>query len=176
MSDDPLSTFARDRDPSPELQRRVERTLRHRGLLATTRGPWHALGLAASLLLAAGLGFGAGRIRPAPEHGDPGQEFLLLLREDATYHDDRPVGDIVREYSAWADSLRRNDLLLLAEKLGDVHVDVVAPNVAFVPAPQESPTTGFFLVRAPNLEAARAIAAASPHVKYGGRVVIRSVE
>jgi hypothetical protein len=175
MSDNPLDTFGRNANPSPALQRRVERTLRQRGYLSGAPLMWRSIGLAASLLVAAGLGFGAGRIRPEPLAHE-GREYLLLLREDSTYRDDRPVNDIVREYGRWADSLRRNNLLVTAAKLGDEELSVVAPDVSLVPESLESPTSGFFVVRAPSLDAARAIAAASPHVKYGGRIVVRSVE
>jgi hypothetical protein len=175
MSDNPLEDFTRGSEPSPALRRRVEHTLGARGLIAESPTSWKRVALAASIVIAAGLGFAAGRVqRTAPAHDGP--QFLLLLREDSTYRDDRPVGDIVREYGRWADSLRRNEQLVLAEKLGDERADVVDPQTDFRPDQGESPTTGFFLVRAPDLEAARAIAAASPHVKYGGRVVIRSVQ
>lgn len=175
MSDNPLDTFARDANPSPELQRRVERTLRQRGYLSSTPPIWRSIGLAASLLVAAGLGFGAGRFRPEAVLHE-GREYLFLLREDSTYRDDRPVNDIIREYGRWADSLRRNNLLVTAAKLGDEEMSVVAPQVAFTPDPRESPTSGFFIVRAPDLASARAMAAASPHVRYGGRIVVRPVE
>ena len=175
MSDNPLDSFARDAKPSPALQRRVEDTLRQRGHLSGARSSWRTFGLAASLLVAAGLGFGAGRLTPSSPSHD-GRQYLLLLREDSSYRDDRPIADIVREYGRWADSLRTQDLLIAAEKLGDEEVSVMSPTASVVPQLQESPTTGFFLVRAVNLEAARAIAAGSPHVKYGGRIVVRSIE
>lgn len=174
MSDNPLEDFARDAEPSPPLRRRVERTLAARGLVVPAPAPWRRLGLAASLLMAAGAGFAAGRVE-TPTAAHDGPHFLLLLREDSAYRDDRPVGDIVREYGRWADSLRRNDQLMLAEKLGDGRVDVVGPQIA-LQSGNESPTTGFFLVRAPDIEAARALAASSPHVKYGGRVVVRDIQ
>lgn len=173
MSDNPLQDFARDDEPSPALRRRVERTLIDRGHLTPARTPWRALGIAASLLVAAGVGFAAGRIQPSP---DSSPQFLLLLREDSTYRDDRPIREIVREYGRWADSLRQNDQLVLAEKLSNESADVVGQPVAFITDPRESPTTGLFLVRASNLDAAKAIAASSPHVKYGGRVVIRPIQ
>jgi hypothetical protein len=174
MSDNPLETFAGDVKPSPTLKRRVEQTLRQRGHLPAAFTSWRPIGLAASLLAAAGLGFGAGRIS-LPGASPGSREYLLLLREDSTYHDDREVAEIVGEYARWADSLRRNDLLVLAEKLGDEEESVVASSVPVFEA-EESATTGFFLVRAPDLETARSIAASSPHLKYGGRIVIRSIQ
>jgi hypothetical protein len=174
MSDNPLESLARDAKPSPALRRRVEDTLRRRGHLSGAPASWRVMGLAASLLVAAGLGFGAGRLTSSTRPPE-GRQYLLLLREDSTYRDDRPIGDIVGEYGRWADSLRRQDLLISAEKLGDEKATVVLPAAA-LPGAAESPTTGFFVVRASNLDAARAIAAASPHVKYGGRIVVRSIE
>ena len=173
MSDNPLETFAREATPSPALQRRVEASLRRRGLLA--KGPpWRLAGFAASLVLALGAGYIAGRAGAAPpSHG--GRQYLLLLREDSSYRDDRPVDEIVREYAQWANSLRRNDLLVMAEKLGDEEASVGGAASSLTSA-AESPTTGFFLVRAPDLAAAQAIAASSPHIRYGGRIVVRSVE
>jgi hypothetical protein len=174
MSDNPLEEFARDAEPQVALRQRVERSLRERQFLAPAGRQWRAVILAASLVLAAGVGFAAGRAKPSPTaHGGP--EFLLLLREDSTYRDDRPTGDIVREYGRWADSLRGNDQLVLASRLGDDRADVVRPGVEFTGDPREGPTTGFFLVRAPDLASAQSIAASSPHVKYGGRIVVRSI-
>jgi hypothetical protein len=173
VSDNPLVDFAREAEPSPALRRRLERSLAARGVITPTSA-WRRVGLAAAILVAAGLGFVAGRLEPASlAHG--GSQFLLLLREDSSYRDDRPVADIVREYGRWADSLRRNNQLVLAEKLGDERADVVGSQTLVQPG-DESPTTGFFLVRAPDLTTARAIAATSPHVKYGGRVVVRPIQ
>jgi hypothetical protein len=119
--------------------------------------------------------FLAGRLQWQPgAAADPRPAFLLLLYEDAGYRDDRPVREIVAEYGAWADSLRRVGVLVLAEKLTNTHVTLPETKVAGA-APHQVPT-GFFVVRAVSVDQAVSLASSSPHLRYGGRILVTAVD
>jgi hypothetical protein len=161
-----------DRTPPRELQDRVARTLHRDGLVEpravrlrrTTSRAALGLGLVA-------LAFFAGRFqRPAPVDGRP--EFLLLLYEDSTYQDNRPIREIVAEYAGWADSLRQERALVLGEKLGVEHLELPER----VGQPAEGLPTGMFIVHANDIGSARSIASTSPHIRQGGRIVVHAID
>ncbi len=163
MPDDQLPKVFGDAKPPDVLKSRVIATLTSAESLAPAehRVPrsvrWAAV-LAAALI----AGFLLGRVERASASDVP--RYLLLLYEDGTYRDDRPMSQIVAEYARWADSLRRVDVLELGEKLADhPRRDPVSP-------------TGFFIIRASDPNAAREIAHSSPHVKHGGGVVVHPIE
>jgi hypothetical protein len=161
--------------PPPELRARVVATLRRSGYIGSEAAPWLRRVIAAGAIAAALLvGFVAGRTRidAAPS----GNNFLLLLYEDAGYRDDRPSAEIVAEYAGWADSLGRAGALVLGEKLGDARIDVVGAGASGPPAASGGPgPTGLFIVRTANTDSAAAIARSAPHIRQGGRIVVRPI-
>ena len=161
-----------DREPPRSLHDRVERTLLASGLLESrsTRLQRYAM-RAAVLMIVAGAAFILGRARPGVTNQDSLPHFLMLLYEDSTYHDDRPVREIVAEYARWADSLRQDQALVLGEKLSDARADLPA-----APASPISSPTGMFILRAGNLQHATTLAATSPHLRSGGRVVLHQID
>ena len=161
-----------DREPPPALRQRITRTLRRDGLVeprSVRVGRLLVQGAIAAVLLAAA--FSAGQ-RQRSTVVDAGPQFLLLLYEDSTYRDDRPVREIVAEYAGWADSLRQQRALVLGEKLGLGHAEL--PERADQPA--VALPTGLFIVRANDLAAARTIAGTSPHIRQGGRIVVHAID
>lgn len=111
--------------------------------------------------------------------------FLLLLYEGPEY---RALGstpaELVREYAAWAGRLEDARSLVLADKLSD-DARVVEPSGRLGgPLSVGSPLvsgdlgviTGLFVVRAPSYEEAERLAAESPHVAHGGRIIIRRID
>lgn len=167
MPDDQLPNVFGDAKPQEVLKSRVIATLTSAGALApaemraTSSARWAAL-LAAALI----AGFLVGRVERASASDVP--RYLLLLYEDSTYRDDRPVAEIIAEYARWADSLRKADVLEVGEKLADVAVGS--------PRRDQASPTGFFVIRAGDANTARAIAASSPHVRYGGAIVAHPIE
>jgi hypothetical protein len=163
------------RQPPPELEMRVVKSLRGAGYLepAAIRFRRRASGpvaLAAALV----LGFFAGRLQAVPfTRAESQPTFLLLLYEDASYRDDRPTREIVAEYAAWADSLRREGKLVLGEKLTEAHINV--PPAKDVGAVHQVPT-GMFVIRARGIDAATTVAETAPHVRYGGRILVTAIE
>jgi len=141
--------------------------------------------LLAALLLGATMGYAMGRPRRDPV-SPAGQaalrpaapEFLLLL-QDAPGRTVPPAqaAAIVREYGAWAAALRSEGRLASAEKLaGDAGLRI---EQGVPPGPGDSASAavgGFFVVRARDYSEATDIARASPHLKYGGSILIRRIE
>ncbi|HSA57309.1 MAG TPA: hypothetical protein VLE53_16475 [Gemmatimonadaceae bacterium] len=169
-----MNELHRDASPPPELRDRVEASLRARGVLAPMRAPWwRPLRAAAVLLAAVALGFFSGRASRASAGTLP--RYLLLLYEDSTYRDDRPVREIVGEYARWADSLRQHGALELGEKLVEGGV-MLRGGGATESASGAALPTGLFVIRAIGDAAARAIAATSPHLRYGGHIELRAIE
>jgi hypothetical protein len=106
----------------------------------------------------------------------PGQEFLLLLEEPSGYQ--TPVGaDQIRarvnEYAGWARALASEERLVSAGELEPGGIAIGPATSRRVNGPMTP--TGYFLVRAQSLEEAERLARASPHLKYGGEVMIRPV-
>jgi len=172
MTDTPLKDFADSAEPPAHLRGRVEDTLRARGLRGPRRPSWYqpaAAAAAAALVLAAALGFLAGRMTPAGAAEEP--RYLLLLVGDA--QTDKPEAELVAEYTRWADSLRRERRLVLAERLADDQLVLPAGSAG---SEADARISGFFLVQAPSLDSARALAEAGPHLRYGGQVVVRPID
>ncbi len=177
-SDDPLKAMTGPADPPAPLRHEVKRSLRERGLLATpapTRRSmlWRSLGWAA----AAALFFAAGALVGQRGAGAPppagGQLYALFLYEDSTFQVGVPEASLVAEYSAWADSLRRRGALVAGEKLRAVAgITLVGDTRAASP----DGLGGFFIVRAAGEAEALALAASCPHLRYGGRIVLREIQ
>ena len=160
--------------PPPSLKARTVATLISSGALAPGDRRLSRLTRSAGLLAAALIaGFLIGRVDRAGASEAP--RYLLLLYEDSAYHDDRPIGEIVAEYARWADSLRQNGLLEAGEKLADAPVQLTSGGGGS-PALRGASPTGFFIIRAADVNAARAIAASAPHIRQGGRIGIHLIE
>ena len=136
------------------------------------RSRWQvALALAAALMLA----FMGGRATREGGGEAEGAQYLLLLYEGAGYRDDRPMQETVAEYARWADSLRGRRLLTRAHKLDEPQVALRGTQPARAEVPAESEPTGLFIVRAESPDDATAIARTSPHLRYGGRILVRKL-
>lgn len=172
--------------PPPTLRTRVLRTLRARGRLrpATRWGPRTARIAAAVLLFALG-GVVGRRTAPAPP-GTPAtaalgaDRYMLLLYAGDQFQWDVPEARLVEEYRAWATSLRAARFVR-GERLGELEVELT-PRDATGPAPLAARVvrsrvgvSGYFLVEAESWEQAVALARTCPHLRYGGRIVLRAV-
>ena len=110
---------------------------------------------------------------------------MLLLYEDAAYRaaaTSEDQADRVAEYVAWAGELRERGVEVEGEELApagesawlDGRWDgVVAAEGA--PGGTLGALAGYFVVAAPDLDAALAIARTTPHLAHGGTVVVRRV-
>lgn len=179
---DPARSLAGGVEPPPALKQRVLHTLRARGMVAPPSRPSRTFtrilvyAAAALILFTSGAIVGGRRLASA---ADPRPRFALFLYEDDAFRPTVSHRALVAEYSAWADSLRRQDALVLGEELDP---DAAAVLVGFGSGVTVSPgdvetaagrLAGLFIVRASTGEEAVALARQCPHLKYGGRVLLR---
>lgn len=161
--------------PPPRIRREVIRSLRRQGLVRPPVVNRIARGVAISGVAAALVFIGA-RLDSWTEAGADGSpRFLLLLYEGESFQSDESH---VREYAAWAGSLHERGALVVAEKLGD-KVEALGDVETLGDVESEAPSmlpTGFFLIRAESLRRAVEIARGSPHLRYGGWVVVKPIE
>ncbi|HEX2443733.1 MAG TPA: YciI family protein [Vicinamibacterales bacterium] len=162
--------------PPPDLQERTVAAVFGR------RTKFGALNLTAFVAVLAALtivpvviAFGLGRAmtQRAP---DLSGAYLLLIESTPGESPLAPdaVAARVREYAEWAHQLREKNLLVSAEKLDDG--EVVLPTGSTAPlAAGDERIGGFFIVRAADVGAALSIARESPHIRHGGRIVVRRI-
>lgn len=185
--------------PPPDLEERVVAELVGRGLVAgggapgagaparARRGRRSRLawaGLAAAACLAAfwiGLRLGGDGASPAVA----GERYLLLLYEGPGFRapstpEERAA--VVAAYARWAAGLRERGIEVRGEELapGDEAErlaaragEVVA--TAGAPAGAAGTLAGFYVLAAPDRDAAVAIARTTPHLARGGTVVVRRI-
>ncbi|MGE0354597.1 MAG: YciI family protein [Gemmatimonadales bacterium] len=168
--------------PPAGLESRVMRTLESRNLIRRRRPRLLMIvgSLAAGILLFLG-GVLAGRGMASPAQAGHGPRFMLLLYEDAGFHrDGEPPESFVAEYSGWGHRL--------AESGREVSGEELAPSARLL-APADSGSTvaardvgstagqlaGFFIISARDYADAVSVARTHPHLRHGGRVVVREV-
>ena len=173
-------------DPPPRLGRRIERSLRARGSLAPRTPAWFRLAgaaAAAALLVAGGywLGMTAAGPRAAAEPGPAETRYVLLLYENEDF---RPAADedaLVAEYRGWAVGLAREGSLVAGEKLDETGVLLETPAGEGTALPGGDHGSalgrlgGYFVIAAADRAEALAIAGTNPHLRHGGRIVVRPI-
>jgi YCII-related domain len=166
-----LRALPREVAPDASLEQRTIAALRTRSLLRSPRPSWRLR--PAGWLVAAGIvamafvsGFAAGRAGTEPAR--PEASFALMLYGEIG-GDSATQMERAMEYGAWARASREGARVVGGEALGDRVGDVGVSGTA-------DDLVGFFLVQARDREAAARLAADCPHVKYGGRVVVRQIQ
>ena len=142
--------------------------LRQRGLVYPRRRRamimWAAAAAAAIVAMVSWLVLA----RTAPPVDGP--RFVLLL-----YAGSDPVSgtaDVRRqEYGAWARDLASQGVQVSGEELSEESAALGATEAEGAAALPR----GFFVIRADDLAAAQRIASTCPHLRYGGRIVIKRV-
>jgi hypothetical protein len=170
-----------DAMPPRDLEDATVAALRHRGLvtrrlLARRRvvsafnrkavAATALLTIAAALVLAAGWSVmhKAGPVRPSSS-----PRFVLLLYAGAGPIAGAP--DTRRqEYSQWARDMSSRGIAISGEELSEEARQVGSS----APAAGDLPR-GFFVVSAADLETAEQIAATCPHLRYGGRIIVKRI-
>ena len=157
--------------PPRGLEESTVTALRARGLVKPpTRRMTAAAGLAAiAAALVAAIGWSVTHRSAAPPAGP---RFVLLL-----YAGTDPIAgtpDTRRlEYAQWARDLSAGGTAIAGEELSEEARDV--PSAPGAPPAGPLPR-GFFIVSAPDLDAAARIASTCPHLRYGGRIVIKRAQ
>jgi hypothetical protein len=177
MTDDTLSpderaaldSLAREIPPPPGLEDRVVTDLAGRGAFTRRQPRPFARHIAAAVLLFA-AGFASARLPwRAAESSLP--QFLLLLYGGETTSA-AELAARVAEYAAWGRVEADAGRLVAAEKLEDARLLLGPASVVGTGAHP----SGFFLIRADSLDAAREAAATNPHLRHGGAIVVRPID
>jgi hypothetical protein len=173
---DALSRLHPEVEPPPAVEDRLVGALRARGDI-TARSRFPRWVVVAGIAAAAALAILLLRRPAATESAEP--QFLLLIAEDSRYMppvDSTDARSRVAEYTEWAGRLAGAGKLVSAGELAYSGVDVRAEgNSPSVIDPRSGAVSGYFLVRAESQAQAEQLAADSPHLKYGGTVVVRAV-
>ena len=172
-----LSDARRDETPPTAIEAQTLAALSAAGLVRRPRRPARGLLLAAAIAasLLAGVWIGVEYRQPSPRQS----QFLLLLYEDAAF-DARHRDEFPRleaEYTAWYRSLARAGRARDGEKLAWGGAEL-RPGQAPQPLPDvENPDTahGYFIILADDEPSAIRVAETCPHLKYGGRIVLRPI-
>jgi len=160
-----------DLDPPRALEERTIEALRGRGLVRGSRRPFYtAAGIAAAavIVIAAASSMLMHRAPASPVAAAP--RFMLLL-----YAGTDPVtgtsDDRRQEYADWARDLGSRGVSITGEELTD--------DIRVLGGGGESgaalPPRGFFIVSAPDLSSAEQLASTCPHLRHGGRILIKRI-
>lgn len=130
------------------------------------------------MVVAFAVGYLAKSVTGSRSPAGSGNRYVLLLYADSSFQRGVSPADRVAEYTEWARSLRASNRLELGERLRD-SARVVSNRGESLLGPQEgSPfgeIAGLFIVTASGMADAVALATTRPHVRYGGRVVVRPI-
>lgn len=200
-----LRSLAGAPDPSPELEDRVVAELKRRGAIRANGG-WimkisktAAAAVIVAGAFAGGFAMGSrGETATVPTEvattttptSDANQYMLLMyMRVDpAQAAADAPAEDpmneeayraIIDEYRQWALDREKEGRLVSAEKLADdTRVMTGRGDQMTIASTIDSDRAlgGYFLITAPSLDDAIALAKTHPHLKYGGEVEVRPIE
>ena len=161
------------------LRRSLVSELRHRDLL---RPRWYQSGLsmvatgAAAAILLAVLGVVAGmwlQSRGSTAVAGNGQPAFMLLLRSTDKSLTGNESERVLEYGRWAGELLRNGQFVDAGRLAETSrllgmEDRAATNI--------TPVSGYFIIRAADLDHAVDIARNCPHIAYGGELEVRPID
>jgi hypothetical protein len=154
--------------PPDALESRVVRAVRTRRQVSV------AIAASAALFF---LGVAAGRFvfatspPPTIEGG-----YVLLLYEDREAQP-REEAARVEEYRAWARQIAGRGIAISGERLelDGVELERRDASVARRVSSPGNRLAGYFIVGAPNRQEAERIASTCPHLRHGGRVVVKAI-
>ena len=176
--------------PPPFLEERIVEALKESNLIRSPNRGWRlsypqiGIAFAASLALFA-LGIIVGTRWASGSSPVPGMpEFMLVLRasaQESQASSSDEVRERVKEYTAWAEDIRKTGLLIGGEKLKQearlIRTAEGRTSVSEQPSDStENAIAGYFLIQATDYQHAVAIAANCPHLKYGGTVEVRQID
>lgn len=164
-----------------DLEERIVASLRDRGALRPSPRAWPRGWYLGGLIAASLVAFFIGRTSMPAGGSDPTAEprWMLLLYEDEAFQGPAPgrEADYVEEYSAWAAGLGQQGALVDGAELVAggrlLDPDGTMGLSGDLPLAGAGRLTGYFVIQAPTLDAAAAIARTSPHLAHRGRIAIR---
>jgi hypothetical protein len=174
-----LGALGAETEPPPGVEERVVAELARRGGFIPRSRPsrsfFRALLAAAAALLvfAAGLAFGRREAALRSPAADEPRFALFLLDEPAGGAAEEPAR--VSEYKRWARSLP-GGVFVAGEKLGsEARLLTPASSEPARGSDAEDAIRGYFVIRAPDLARALEVARTCPHLKRGGRILVRPI-
>lgn len=185
MNDDELvkilAESRQDETPPSEIEVRTVAGLRAAGFIRRElQAPLRAglltvAAIAAALLIGVWIGtrHGTGLRSSQPK-------FLLMLYQGANYQpfDSGGVQKRRAVYNAWFRSLAQTGHALDGEALtwGGAELQPNRPPAPIGTTPVPDQPDGFFIITATDENAALAIAETCPHLRFGGRIIMRPIE
>ncbi|MEO8432469.1 MAG: YciI family protein [Acidobacteriota bacterium] len=171
-----LDGLPREMVPPSEVEGRIVAALAARGAFGGSRkvlpGPWLWLlaAAAAAALFAAGLSVGRGEAKTPARIAGP--RFILFLFDEG----ERGGGNRVAEYKAWATRIRAGRYVT-GQKLkpGGRWLTASAGSAESDKSESES-LGGYFVIEAADLAGALEVARTCPHLRHGGRILVRAVD
>jgi hypothetical protein len=156
--------------PPQHIERALVDALRHQGLIGAPRRLWLLPTVAAAAVIV-GIAAGMWGSRGLGDRPSSAARYVLLL-----YAGDQGEAspDRREEYARWARTVSAQGTAVSGNELaGDAEEITIAPP----PQPYSNPTPllGYFVIGARDLAEARRIAATCPHLRHGGRIVLRRV-
>jgi hypothetical protein len=173
LPSDDLDRLRESPRPPAALEGRVIGALRAEGLLRQTRPTMRAAVAAAAALFVVGVLAGHYYWPAAPSSGPASvqRRYLFLLAGDVT---PAPAGESrAAEYGQWARNVAAAGVTVTGDELLDGATLVSAGRTR--PFEELAGVGGYFIVSAGSDDEAAALARSSPHVKYGGSVVVRRI-
>jgi hypothetical protein len=169
--------------PPPALEERVVASLARRGFLSTADNREHrrhrwkvGAALAAGIVLFA-IGALSERIRSAGQaKADLRPRYALLLYGGSAAGSASEQSLVVDEYRRWARGIAQRGHYVAGEKLADWARELTGAGVAATTPNDSAGLAGFFIVSAATPAEAESIARSCPHLRLGGRVVVRRIE
>lgn len=117
---------------------------------------------------------------PTMETPSHGSDFVILMYEDNNSWAAMPKErqeELMGKYMAWVTDLRTRGIFKSGAPCGSKQVLLAGDASGAVTATDHAPTkdvlTGFFVIRAPSLDEAVAIAKTCPSLTHGERVIVR---
>jgi hypothetical protein len=171
-----LRELRRDVAPSEALERRVLEALKARAALPGASGP-ATLGTARFVAFAAAVFFGLGlwvgsRISTRTAPAAKAQTRYVLLLEGPGDPPPEEEARRVEEYKHWARSVAQSGHEITGERLGR-EISRLGPETS---SGGEESVRGFFVVAAGSDREALEIARGCPHLRHGGRIVVRAID
>lgn len=157
--------------PPEELEERVVRSLRRRGLIVgpPSIGSRLIYAIAAVAVFAAGVLAGRAMDQDRTSRAPELPRFALLLYSDTSAA--AAVDIPAAEFVAWVRQLRREGQHISGEELSQEAREVGASSGGG----ERDRLVGFFILEAADLDTAARLAGSSPHARHGGRVVVRPI-
>lgn len=102
-----------------------------------------------------------------------GYNYVMLLTEDTHFKPGKPESQLVTEYTNWMNGVIAKGYKITGMPL-EMQKTIISNNTE-TPVSEENSITGFFLIQATSKETLEALVKTSPHVQYGGGIMIKTI-